>query len=98
MEGAVAREAGVVDEDVEPAELPLGDRDHRVGRLRVGDRPDRDGGPGSESATERGHVLVDVVDDHGRAVAREPARDRLADPAPGPGDERDASVERTGHQ
>ena len=53
---------------------------------------------GSESATERAHVLVDVVDDDGRAVAREPARDRLADPAPGPGDERHASLERAGHQ
>src|SRR5262249_42204629 len=95
---AVADDAGVVDEDVDPAE-PLGDLvDHAVdlgARGDVGGDGDAGAAVGAELVGQApGGIGVEVVDDDRRAVAGELPADGAADATGGPGDDSDAVDER----
>ena len=93
--------AGIVDDDVEPAE-GVGCSSHEaVGKARLGDAAvDRDG-----IATRRPDLVgngvtrrgIKIVDDDARALAGELERNGPSDAAPGSGDQRDLSFE-FGHQ
>jgi len=92
-EGAGLVPAGVVDQDVDAAELlhdPVG---HRLDAVAVGDvGADRDGArpPGRRALGVR---LVQVGDDDGRPLRGELPGDRLADALAGPGHDRDLVVQ-----
>ena len=88
-ERAAPRRAGVVDQQVEPAVLGLDRLRDPVGRVVVG-QVDRHDGRAAELVGERAQPVLAPRDQHElRAVAREPARGCLADPARGACDERD---------
>ena len=94
-EQLVARDAGVVHDDVDPP-VPLQgvleDPRAGVGRgdVELQGRAAHPVGDGDELLAGRG----DVDGDDGGTVARERVRDRLADAARGAGDDGDAAVER----
>src|SRR5262249_47589928 len=83
-------EARARDQDVEPAELALGERGQRLHVLTpcdVGADADR---PAAIRANRRGHLVravADVGDDHSGAALREGAHDGAADPAAAPRDD-----------
>ena len=87
---------GVVDHDVESAELLRGALDGRDRLLAIGDV-----GLDREAADLRGQrvepVLAPRGDGDGRALLGERARRRLADPAARAGDERDRVLQCLGH-
>ena len=109
-EALVAQDAGVVDEDVDPA--PLGQRrvDHRLHGAEVGDRGavgDRlaaggadllgDGVGGGRRAAAAVERAAQVVDDDRRAARRQRQRVLAAEAAAGAGHDRDASIESNRH-
>ena len=99
-EQVVARDAGVVDEDVDPAELVHHTLYGGLGGGRVHDvAPDADG-PGAVPQLESagsllGGSLVEVEDRDRGALAGESLCDAESDAASGPGDDCDACVETT---
>ena len=95
------RAAGVVDEEVDPAERLGGARDEVAYLLGIGDvgplRVD-DGAVRAQLLGRRQHlVLVPCADRHAHALAHELAGDRGADPLRAAGDERAASFETELH-
>ena len=95
---AAARDAGVVHEDVEPAELGDDRRHHGFVGLGVVDRRlDGDGPPpeGLDLGHDGSRVVgaAPVVHRHVGAVGRQPEADRGADAPPSAGDERDATFQ-----
>ena len=90
----VARDAGVVDEDVEVAELRLDPLDERLRLGRVADvRADGDTADLGGDRLSASSLPGAVVDRDLRAAARQLAGDGRADPARAPGDERDLALE-----
>ena len=88
VEPGVARQPGVVDEDVQPAELGLGRRDDRVRCLGRADAPDRrDRGPPRFPDRRRDRSAlsrVEIVDDHGGPAQRQLECDARPIPLPAP--------------
>ena len=77
---AVAQDAGVVDDDVEPARRPDDVGDGRVDRSWVGHVDDDRNGAGELAGSRLGHTgLVDVGDAHRRAGVGEAPADRQPD-------------------
>src|SRR5689334_8249300 len=85
--------AGVVDQDVDPAELLYGPVDHRLDALAIGDVRAYREGARARRRRLLGVRLVQVGDDDGRPFRRELPRDRLADALPGTGHDRDLVIE-----
>ena len=85
MEHLVSRGAGVIDHNVEFAELLDSGRDERVGLGEVNGIGDEDRSPATFGLDQRhgfsGWVGIDVVDHYGSAIAREPQRRCATDPA-----------------
>ena len=97
--GLLAAQRGVVDQDVEAAELLRPRRRPSLAAVAVGDVADDGDGAcrrrlRSRRTTAVGLGLVGArVDDHRRAALRERQRDGAADIAAGAGDDGDAAVE-----
>ena len=101
-EGALADRAGVVDEDVDLAELGQGGIDHGAHLLLVADI-----GLDQQRALSRcsdrrqhrrRHIGIEQIGDHDvGALGGERHRDLAADPARATGDDRGLSVELAGH-
>ena len=89
----IARDAGIVDDDVEPAELGDGARDHRIDARDIAaigldrDRPPRIAGRLVRRPLRRGKVDVGGRDSGAGFGHRE--RRGAADPGPGPGHQHD---------
>ena len=87
-------EAGVVDEDVEPAELLLGDAHRFDHRVRLGDvEPARHGVAPELRGDTAGRVEVEIGDDDAGALGRELAGDRRPECTGTTGDDGDPAVE-----
>ena len=94
---AAVHDAGVVEQDVQLAEFPLGRRDHALGVCGPGDvGVDVDGAPARlRDCRDRvlACVVLDIDHDHGCAFSGEQQRRFPADTAAGARDERHLSVE-----
>ena len=107
----VAQDAGVVDQDVQPAEVVQGLLYHPLAGGHVGDRVVVGDGVAA-GVLDRGHHLVGrrrltvqfaalraavVVDHHPRALGSQQERMSASDPASGAGHNRDAAVKSITH-